>query len=302
MTILQLGLLGGGLIGLAAALLLWRLAPARPDLADTFDRLSPRPVVTQQTTVAAVDNTQRLGQLVMRWLPIHLWPRTPVRELAILRIPVSQYWGQKASFALLGLLVPPIGTAVISIAGIQLPLSVPLLGSVILAAAASLFPDYLVHTQAKQARVDFTRALAAYIDLVALESRTGAKGPRQVLETAADTGDSWVFRRISEELRRSRLNESTPWSALSGLSDELGLPLLREVADVMRLAGDEGAAVYSSLRSRAAAVRNTLMNEDLAAANRDGQGLSAPVAVLALIFMAFLVIPPMVQIVFAGGI
>src|SRR5699024_2391980 len=62
MTILQLGLLGGGLIGLAAALLLWRLAPARPDLADTFDRLSPRPVVTQQTTVAAVDNTQRLGQ------------------------------------------------------------------------------------------------------------------------------------------------------------------------------------------------------------------------------------------------
>src|SRR5699024_5716641 len=140
---------------------------------------------TQQTTVAAVDNTQRLGQLVMRWLPIHLWPRTPVRELAILRIPVSQYWGQKASFALLGLLVPPIGTALISIAGIQLPLSVPLLGSVILAAAASLVPDYLVHTQAKQARVDFTRALAAYIDLVALESRTGAKGPRQVLETAA---------------------------------------------------------------------------------------------------------------------
>ena len=40
-TGLQLALAGGALVGLGVALLLWRLAPAHPDLADALHRLSP---------------------------------------------------------------------------------------------------------------------------------------------------------------------------------------------------------------------------------------------------------------------
>ena len=40
-TGLQLALAGGALVGLGVALLLWRLAPAHPDLADALQRLSP---------------------------------------------------------------------------------------------------------------------------------------------------------------------------------------------------------------------------------------------------------------------
>ena len=38
---LQLALAGGALVGAGVALLLWRLAPAEPDLADALHRLSP---------------------------------------------------------------------------------------------------------------------------------------------------------------------------------------------------------------------------------------------------------------------
>ena len=52
---------------------------------------------------------------------------------------------------------------------------------------------------AKAARKEFGRALASYIDLVALERNSGS-GPRQAMEIAANIGDSWVFRRLAEEL------------------------------------------------------------------------------------------------------
>ena len=48
MTGLQLALASGTLLGLAVALLVWRLAPSDPDLADALDRLSPDYVVPRR--------------------------------------------------------------------------------------------------------------------------------------------------------------------------------------------------------------------------------------------------------------
>jgi hypothetical protein len=82
-------------------------------------------------------------------------------------------------------------------------------------------PDYNARDDAKKARVEFARALGAYIDLVALERNSGS-GSRQAMEAAAEIGDSWVFRRLGEELARSRWSGQAPWEALHGLADELG--------------------------------------------------------------------------------
>src|SRR3546814_17692470 len=73
---------------------------------------------------------------------------------------------------------------------------------------------------AKRARVEFARALGAYIDLVALERHNGS-GVRQAMESAAEVADSWVFRRLSEELGRSRWSGLPPWDALHALAEEL---------------------------------------------------------------------------------
>jgi hypothetical protein len=69
-TGLQLALAGGALVGLGVALLLWRLAPAHPDLADALQRLSPeraRRSVDPGPVVA--DSRQRLGVWALKRLP-----------------------------------------------------------------------------------------------------------------------------------------------------------------------------------------------------------------------------------------
>jgi Flp pilus assembly protein TadB len=297
---LQLSLLAGALIGLGLALLIWRFAPAQPDLADTLDRLSPERSLALPTSAAsAVSRRDRIGLWVMRRLPLAAWGAVPHRELAMIRMPLHRYYADKAIYAAIGLLFPPVAVAILAILGVQLPIAIPLIASIALAVLMSFLPNYNVRSDATKAREEFRRALGAYIDLVALERNTGA-GPRQALEYAADVGDSWVFQRISEELARSRWSGVTPWESLTALSTELDLPELADLSDIMRLSGEEGAAVYQTLRARSLAMRAAQLSTELGKANAANERMSAPVAALAIIFMLILLGPAVLR-VFTGA-
>src|SRR3546814_2858300 len=100
---------------------------------------------------------------------------------------------------------------------------VPAVASVALAAVCFFLPNYNAIDDAKKARVEFARALGAYIDLVALERNNGS-GVRQAMEAATDGGDSWVFQWLSEELCRSSWCGLPPWAEFLPLPQELGLP------------------------------------------------------------------------------
>lgn len=301
MTTIQLALLAGGLVGLGLALLVWRLVPAQPDLAAAIDNLAPERSITRPTITPDASSAQeRIGLWVMRHLPVASWGRTPTRELAILRIPTHRYYGEKAAYALLGLAFPAVLTAVTTLLGLSLPIVIPLLGSLVLAAGLSFLPDYNVRSDAAAARVEFSRALGAYVDLVALERNAGS-GPRQAMEVAAGVGDSWVFTRLAEELARSRWSGVAPWDSLTALADELGLPELAEVSDIMRLSGEEGAAVYATLRARSASMRAAMMNAELAKANAAGERMSMPVSALALIFLVILATPALLRVLLGGN-
>ena len=108
-------------------------------------------------------------------------------------------------------------------------------------------------------------------------------------------GDSWVFRRLSEELTRSRWSGLPPWDALHALADELGLPELDDFADIMRLSGEEGASVYANLRARSAAMRTAMLNDEIAEANAIGERMTIPGSLLGVIFMALLVAPSLLR-------
>ena len=54
-----------------------------------------------------------------------MWGRTPTRELAILRNPVSRFYGEKITYALLGLVIPPLLTVLFNAFGASLPLVRP---------------------------------------------------------------------------------------------------------------------------------------------------------------------------------
>jgi len=299
-TGVQLALVAGALVGLGVALLVWRLAPADPDLGDALQRLSPEHAKRRsvEATHTASDTRERLGVWGMKTLPAGAWGTIPVKELAILRIPISRYYGEKIMFALLGLAIPPLLTTFFTLLGARLPIFIPAVATLGLATVMFFLPNYNVRDDAKKARAEFSRALGAYIDFVALERNSGA-GPRQAMEVAAGVGDSWVFRRLSEELARTRWSGLTPWDALHGLALELGLPELDDLADIMRLSGEEGAQIYRSLRARSSGMRSAMLATEKGKANEVGEKMSIPMSLLGVIFLAILVAPALLRVI--GG-
>jgi hypothetical protein len=293
-TGLQLALAAGALLALGLVLLVARLMPAEPDLADALNRLTPSRGHAAAADPGATTGKERIGVWAMRALPSALWVRTPKRELALLRIPLARFYGDKITFAFLGLLIPPLLAFFFDVIGLGFPIGIPAMASVGLACVMFFLPNYNAVDDARRARLEFSRALGAYIDLVALERNSGI-GVRQAMESAAEVGDSWVFTRLSEELSRSRWSGLPPWDALHALSEELGLPELDDFADIMRLSGEEGAAVYKTLRARSAAMRAAMLNDEIAEANAIGERMTIPGSLLGVTFMALLVAPSLLR-------
>ncbi|WP_232550070.1 type II secretion system F family protein [Propioniciclava soli] len=301
-TTLQLFLMSGLAIGTGIALLALRLIPAHPDLGNALTRLSPtvpsRATATTDTAAVAEGLTSRLGTIGMRVVPTRLWGAVPYKELRLLRRPLAVFYGQKILYALVGMATAPLLVWIFSLS-FAIPLTIPVLASLGAGVAMWFVPTYDAKQEAKAARDEFNRSLSAWVDLVALERNSGS-GPRQAMERAAQVGDSWVFRRLREELGRSRWSGQAPWDALDDLSDELGLPELADVADIMRLAGEEGSQVYGVLRAHSTALRDAMLATETAKANALSERVTIPGNFLVMIFMVILIGPAIFRL-FTGA-
>ena len=306
-TGLTLAVLAGATAGLGATLIVRELLPSQPQLAAALERLQP-PQLARTASPPATDSEPdgrpaggtssletRVGLRLQRQLEGARFVRIPTRELSLLRTPVARYLGSKVLLGLLGLGFPTLFTLVAAVMGYALPLVVPALGGLALGALLFLTPDVEVKRNAAAAREEFARATSAYIDLTALERSAGA-GATQALEQAATVGDSWVFVRLREELTRARLSGTPPWDALHALAEELALPELSDLADIMRLSGEEGAAVAGTLRARSRGLRVALLTKEQTRANEDSERMVIPVALLGLIFLVILGAPAIVRI------
>ena len=113
MTGAQLALTSGALISLGLVLAVWRLVPATPDLHDVVDRLSTQHGRRQRVAAGApaTSGKERLGLWAMRYLPAGVWGTLPTRELALLRVSPPRFYGEKITFALLGLALPGLRSA-----------------------------------------------------------------------------------------------------------------------------------------------------------------------------------------------
>ena len=301
-TGLQLAILGGLVFGTGLAGLVWRLAPVQPHPGDVLARLSPdaarRPPAAETDDPGMSTLADRLGRWGMKLLPRSIWGSPPQQALALMRIPVARFYGDKLLYAMVGLLTPPLLSALFTVLGLRMPIMLPVGATLAMAVGMFFLPDYNVRDDAKKARVEFARALGAWTDLVALERNSGS-GPRQAMEVASSVGDSWVFRRLREELALSAWTGEPPWDALKRLSAEIGLPELSDVADIMRLSGEEGSQIYGQLRARSASMRAAMLNDELAQANAVGEKMSIPMSFLGVIFLIILVTPALLRVM--GG-
>jgi Flp pilus assembly protein TadB len=300
---LTLAVLAGATAGLGLTVIVRELLPSQPQLAAALDRLAParvasaQPVEQEPAGEAASTSAleARVGRAAQRYLTGAPLVRIPTLELALLRMPVARYLGQKVLLALIGLLFPALFTVMVLAAGSSLPVAVPTLGGLALGALLFLLPDLEVRRKAAAAREEFARATSAYIDLTALERAAGA-GATQALEQAASGGDGWVFVRLREQLIWARLSGIPPWDGLHELATELALPELSDLADIMRLSGEEGAAVADTLRARSRGLRTALLTKEQTRANEDSERMVIPVALLGLIFLVILGAPAIVRI------
>mgnify|MGYP001247252688 CR=1 FL=1 len=289
----QILLIVGGVLGLGIALLVAELAPRQPKLAAALDRLG-----SVETSEIVRDGSleSRLGSWGQRNFADVPGFRAPAQDLLILNRSTQTYFAQKLTLGILGLVAPAFIALVLWALGLSpFVFGLTALAGVPLAALMLFAADTMVKQQADEARQEFARAIAAYLELVAAERKRGA--PAGVaLEEAASIGESWVFERIKQELLRARFSGIQPWEALRSLSNEIGVKELAEVADIMRLSGEEGAAVYESLRARGKALRVQLLNEEHTIANRLSERMTYPQALLGVVFMAMLVTPPLLRL------
>ncbi|WP_432563681.1 type II secretion system F family protein [Kineococcus sp. SYSU DK003] len=295
----------GALAGLGLILLLREFIPQQARLSDALQRLDTTPALTgrPRPNPGADDGPQvKLGHWLERRLPARLRGQMLGPDLALLQRSSAHFLGEKALTALVGLMCPIVLTLTLSLMNtalgstLSLPFVVPAAAALALAAIGFMLPDAQLKQRAAVARAEFSRAVGAYIELVALERRASS-GTTQALERAAELSDSWVFRRIREELRLARISGVPAWDNLKDFSSEIAVSELADLADIMRLAGTQNAAIADNLHARSRSLRNALLNREKALANADSERAVLPVAALGLIFVTLLAVPAALQII-----
>ncbi len=292
---MTLVMLAGALLGLGLTLLVAGLARPAPDLAAGVARL------TGAAPVVVVDTGAGMGQAALNRAAARVADALHLdrhrADLAITGTTETRMALAKLGYAAVGVTFPMVISSILAIAGLALPVVIPLAASLGLGLAMSFLPEVELRRRADLARVQMRRTVCVYLELVALERASDA-GAVEALERAAAIGSGPGFGHIRDALLRARLEGRTPWQQLSALSVELKVPELGDVADIMRLSGEDGAAVLPTLRARAASLRTWLLQSEVTAANEASERMSIPVALLGVAFMVLLGFPAFWRILF----
>jgi hypothetical protein len=298
LTVLVFGGLGG-----AVCLLGYLVLPQRHDLALTLARYDAAQDDRRPSSAMAgeVDSTPSLGWLrreraaigarLARELDVRGIPAGVRRaDLELLGRDWESFLGTKVLTALYGAVLLPAATAVTALFAAPLPIGLPLLAVPLLAAGFFFLPDIDVRRKATATRRDFTRALGAFLDLVAM-SLAGGRGVPEALPTAARIGEGWAFGLIADTIANARIAGRTPWEALGDLGERIGVAELVDLANSLALVADDGARVRESIAARAATVRRRQLTDAEGKAEEADQSMLVAQVILALGFLLLLMYP-----------
>ena len=306
-------LLAGAFTGTGLALVIAGLRPAPPDLAAALQRLdnglaSPHPDAANGPLTSSDSGlASRLASPLVRWLTRRdalagraggrLGLARHAADLRLLGESVEQLVVRKLAYGLVGLAFPPVLATLMALIGLRLPWPIPAGAAAVFAAVLFLAPDLDIRQRANAVRDELRRASAAYLELVALE-RAADAGASEALDRAATIGVTPAFERLQDALTRAHLAGHPSWFGLTQLGEQSGVTELVDIADIMRLSGQDGAAVYATLRARATSLRTAQTTQATAAANAASEHMVIPVGLLGLIFLVLIGYPAFARIVF----
>lgn len=285
-------LVPGLILGLGVATIVSALIPRQAHLAATLDRLHETTIALPEPGDASMQH--RVGSWMAGHLPERSWLKVPSTDLRLIGMSVDKYYYDKTLLALVGLLSPLVLGLFAQALGF-LPFYIPAILGIPIGAWLWLSVDQDIRKKANDARAEFTRAVAVYLEMVAAERKRGATAAR-ALETSAEVGRSWVFLRIRQELTRARYAGVAPWDALRSLSEEIDVPDLADVAKIVRLSGEEGASIYETLRSRGKTLRHKLLAEEHEKANSASERMQMPLATTLFVYVGIIITPLMLNL------
>lgn len=268
-------LVGGGVFAVVGG-----LQRGVPALATALDRLDAREAAVPD---AGGTLLERLGNAVGH----RGAPRGELAALLEMRGgSVIRHQGLKCVLALGGLIMPTLIGMVVILLGH--PISpVPAVAGLVGAAVGWLIPGLALRRAAPAMRADLTETLFTYFDLVALERLANASASRAMYSASA-VSDVPLFRRIHAALTRARMEHRSPHLELHRLADDLQLPALHDMADVMRL-DEQGAALADVLRSRVRELRDEHLTAEKIRATEASERMTIWMTLPALLFgLAFL--------------
>lgn len=283
----------GALVGFGLFLLVREFVPGRPGLQGALDRLNGIDATTVSLTPGeAPSRTEQVGAWVHRNIPpVNIRALNPSNaDLELIAMTRTSLLGEQAISALLMAVAIPAFTTMFVVVGVSVPFTVPVVISLIMLVIGWVLPPLRVKSAAQTARDEFSIAVGAYLELLAIERISGA-GAASAAEGAARVGGSWPFQRISERLERARFSGTHSWKALDELADELEVPDLHNVADIMRLAAKEGASVYDQLRARAKSMRDAQLGIEEKRAAENSTRMTIPITCTAIVFILMLLYP-----------
>lgn len=290
-TTLGLVVLCGMLVAGGAVVVLAAFGRSVVRLGDALDRVSGS---RHAAATAPVDlGTDRLGAWAYRTLRLPV-PESQLRALHLRGMSISAFYAEKVVWLLIGLVTPAVLAAVVAaVAGLgwQAPVGVGLLGGAI----GFFVPDLQLRTAGQAARTDAGEAMFTFLDLVTLE-RLANQSATQSLHAAASVSDETPFRQIRQALDRARLEQRPPYGELQSLADELGLPELRDVADIMTM-DEHGASLATTLRARVRELRDGHLTQQKIAASEVSERMTIYMVAPALVFGLIFLTPPLLRLV-----
>lgn len=273
--------LGGAVMVVAA------LVPAPPGLQPALDRFGAdtSPADGPRLDVAPTSRSERLGAALYRRSPVAL----TARQRQLLRLqnkPIAEFYADKLVMAVVGAILPAVvgfGWGWMTGSPSWWPAGLALVGVVL----GYLTPDLLLRRSGRATQSRAVESLLVFIDLVTLERLANASAT-EALQSAAALSDVPLFVQIRTALERARLEQQSPYGELRRLADDLELPELTDVADIMQL-DESGAALSGTLRARVKELRNAHLTREQIAAGAAAEGMTIFMTIPALIFgMIFL--------------
>jgi tight adherence protein C len=284
-------ILGGLLVGLGIWLA-WTGWHATPEpLAAVLGRIGQQSTPVRKEIPADIERDVRLGSFLLRHVPPLQRAVDKLRsDLRIVDRTPEEQAARVGSYVLLSLFLGPWVGFVALIFGRHLPLLVPVIGSFAGAAWGAFAPFRSLRQEAAARRRAFVHALSAWCDVVVMTLASG-RGVEQAMETAASIGSGWAFAEIRGALRAGYVRGEPPWESLEQLGTDLAIPDLTELGSTIAMAGEEGAAIRTTVAAKARTVRERMTSDSEATAAAATERMSLPSVLMVMGFLIFIGFP-----------